>query len=432
MHLHVQKTTALAGCITPPSSKSQTIRGLIFALLAKGQSTLENALDSDDATDAIRVCRQLGAKITLENNKKIIIDSMGLPLQTNAHSIYSGNSGITTRFILPPLGLRQNTQEPIILDCGEQMRARPIRPLVTALKNLGLNIQYTKQEGSCPIAISGSLVGGITEVDGLSSQYLTALLISLPCAEIDSQITVHDLHERPYIEMTLQWLREQKIHFTHEKMADKDIFAITGNQRYQPFHKNIGGDFSSASILIAAAVLIPGQVELMGLDMQDPQGDKRLISILQEMGADITIESTRIIIQGGRPLAGIKIDANDIPDLLPALAVLGTQAQGKTEICNVRQARIKETDRIHSMREGLERMGAQIEEYPDGLTVYHSKLHGAQVKGFDDHRTVMSLALAGMLATGETQIDTAEAVKKTFPTFVEIMCSIGARMRLSA
>lgn len=432
LKLLIHKTTLLNGRVTPPSSKSQTIRGLIFATLASGQSTLNNVLDSEDAEDAIRVCQQLGVKITRENNKKIIIESDGLPLQTNINTVYTGNSGITTRFIFPLLGFRQNNQEPILLDCGEQMRARPIWPLVTALSHLGLNVQYMEKEGSCPIRISGHLRGGIAEVDGLSSQYLSALLIALPCAENDSQVTVRNLHERPYIEITLQWLQEQHIHYTHKNNADEDIFTIKGKQRYQSFQKNISGDFSSASYLIAAAVLLDGRVELKGLDMQDTQGDKRLITILQDMGADIAIESQQIIIHGGRTLTGIKIDANDIPDLLPVLAVIGTQSFGKTEIHNVKQARIKETDRIHSMREGLEKMGAHVEEYPDGLTVYQSELRGAKVRGFDDHRTVMSLALAGMLATDDTYIDDAQAIQKTFPTFVEIMQSIGAKMEFAA
>ncbi len=429
MHLLIHPTPTLAGKITPPSSKSQTIRGLVFALLAKGKSTLHNVLDSDDAEDAIRVCEQLGAHI-LRLKNKIIIDSTGLPLQTPCKTLYTGNSGITTRFITPLLGYRKNTAQSIVLNCGEQMRLRPIHPLTDALRNLGMTIEYLATENKCPLNISGTLVGGHASIDGLSSQYLSALLIALPCAEKSSQITVQNLHERPYIEMTLQWLDAQNMHYTHERNDATDVFHITGQQRYQPFEKTISGDFSSASCLMVAAAVTPGDVELTGLDMQDPQGDKQLIYILQKMGADITIESTRLIIHGGKPLTGLKIDANDMPDLLPALAVLGTQALGKTEIYNVKQARIKETDRIHSMTEGLTRMGAHIEEQADGMVVYQSKLKGAFVHGYDDHRTVMSLSIAGLLAEGETRIDDAEAIQKTFPTFVEIMRDLGANMEL--
>lgn len=430
MKLSVHKTTTLKGKASVPSSKSQTIRGLVFALLAKGRSVLENVLDSDDARDALHICRQLGATIIAEADR-LTIDSIGLPLQPNTDRLYSGNSGITTRFILPMLGFRQDASTPVVLDCGEQMRARPISPLVDALRSLELTIHYIDHENTCPITISGHLQGGTTTVNGLSSQYLSALLINLPCAPQDSKIIVNNLHERPYMDMTLQWLDDQHIHYTHQQQDEQDIYHIQGGQSYHPFHKYISGDFSSASYLIAAAALQQGCVELHGLDMRDPQGDKRLVTILQQMGADIQIDDTRLIIRGGKPLTGITVDANDIPDLLPTLAVIGTQAQGKTDICHVAQARIKETDRIHSMTEGLTRLGAQVTEHSDGMTIYPSTLRGAEVHGFDDHRTVMSLALAGMLAEQQpTIISDAEAINKTFPNFVEIMQSLGANMVL--
>jgi 3-phosphoshikimate 1-carboxyvinyltransferase len=255
-------------------------------------------------------------------------------------------------------------------------------------------------------------------------------LISLPCAPYDSTIKVKDLHERPYVEMTLHWLKEQNISYAHQYRENIDIFNIKGGQQYKKFNSTITGDFSSASYLIAAAALTPSHIVLQGLDMQEPQGDKRLVNILQEMGADIVVEPNHLVIRGGNALTGAKIDANDIPDLLPTLAVIGTQAKGKMEIYNVQQARIKETDRIHSMTRGLRRMGAIIDEHRDGMTVYKSTLSGAKVKGFGDHRTIMALALAGMLADGSTIIDNGEAINKTFPTFIDIMQSLGAKMEL--
>ncbi len=429
MNLIIHKTLTLSGQVTPPSSKSQSIRGLFFASLCKGESTLVNVLHSDDIEDAIHVCNLLGAQIIVTNNKMTVI-SQGLPIQTQTEAIYSGNSGITTRFLLPILGLRDNFQQVIQLDCGEQMRMRPIQSLVDALRQLGLEIHYLKNENVLPIAVSGVLKGGKAEVSGITSQYLSALLIALPCVANDSELSVKNLHERPYVEMTLRWLEQQKIFYRHETRADIDIYHIKGNQCYQPFHTTIAGDFSSASYLIAAAALMNGHVILEGLDMNDNQGDKRIVSILQAMGADIVIEPSRLTIRGGKTLTGMKIDANDIPDLLPTLAVIGAIAEGKTEICNVRQARIKETDRIHSMTEGLKRLGCQVEEFADSMTVYQSKLKGAEVKGYDDHRTVMALSLAGMLAEGTTSIEDAEAINKTFPTFITLMQSLGAKIDL--
>lgn len=430
MNLVIQQTTTLMGQVTPPSSKSQSIRAMFFALLASGNSTIINVLNSDDVKEAKRICSILGADITTEEGK-LSVSSAGFPLANTEASLNTGNSGITTRFVLPLLGLRKNHQVPIYLDCGEQMRARPVHSLIMALRQLGLSIDYLHEEGRLPVSIVGQLKGGKeVEVDGITSQYLSALLIALPCAQEDSLLTVKNLHERPYVEMTLDWLKKFNIQVEHSTAANVDRYHIKGGQRYPAFHTHIASDFSSASYLIAAAVLTQGSVEIVGLDMNDTQGDKRIVSILQEMGADIIPTAKGLLIHGGKPLTGISIDANDIPDLLPTLAVLGTKAQGRMQIRNVRQARLKETDRIHSLTEGLSRMGAQVQEYDDGMIVQQSSLQGAVLNGYDDHRTVMALALAGLLAQGQTVIQGSEAINKTFPTFVELMQSLGANMEV--
>ena len=207
-----------------------------------------------------------------------------------------------------------------------------------------------------------------------------------------------------------------------------DIYRIAGRHHYNAFKAVIPGDFSSASSLIAASVLLPGRVTLRGLDWYDSQGDKQLISWLQAMGANIRIASDAIVIEGGQPLQGMTIDARDTPDLLPVLAVIGSQAAGVTRLIHVPHARIKETDRIHSMTAGLRQLSAQIEAHADGLTVWSSRLHGAHVKGYGDHRTVMALTVAGLVAQGTTVISDAHAIQKTYPTFVEHLQSLGAHV----
>lgn len=412
-----------------PGSKSQSIRALILATLARGTSTLTNILESDDTDDAIRVCGQLGAKV-IETTDRVVVESAGLPLYPSETVIDTGNSGITNRFVMPLLGLRKNSATPITYTCSPQMRARPSLSLVEALQQLGMSITALDQSAPFPIRVTGPLCGGQAYVSGITSQFLSALLLSLPCAEVDSEILVKDLHERPYVEMTLRWLQQQGIRYQHDQNGDVDSFQIPGNQHYNPFDIMIPGDFSSASYFIAAAALTQGHIELTGLDMQDPQGDKRLITILQEMGADIEVRDHTLIIRGGRPLNGIRVDANDIPDMVPTLAVIGTQTQTPLEIYNVRQARLKETDRIHSMTEGLRRMGIHVEEREDGMIVTPGTLTGARVRGYQDHRTVMALAVAGMLAEGTTEVDDAEATHKTFPNFVEMMQSVGAKLEV--
>jgi len=437
MNLRVNKTTNLQGKATLPSSKSQTIRALILATLANGESVIKNVLDCEDVRSAISVCGGLGVEIE-RDGEDMLVRSNGLPLPPpltpsprrtgGENNLNSGDSGITTRFIMPVLGLRQNSNEEIILDCGEQMKKRPVTPLINALNDLGLKIKSLNNNGACPILAQGELQGGQTEIDGITSQYLSALLLSLPCAREDSEIKVSNLNERPYVDMTLQWLKEQDIIYDYRCENNLDIYNIKGGQNYHSFNKTISADFSSASYLIAAAVLLPSEVELIGLDINDKQGDKRLVEILQDMGADIKINGLKMVIKGGKKLNGQIIDCNDIPDMVPTLAIIGTQAQGKTELTNVSQARIKETDRLHSMSEGLKRMGAKIEEKDDGLVIYQSDLKGAQVRGYGDHRTVMALSVAGLLSEGQTIIDTAESINKTFPNYIELMRSIGSNM----
>ena len=427
MQLMVNKTLSLSGTAGLPGSKSQSIRGMFFALLAKGESTLFNVLDADDTQTAMRLCQTFGAEVAFKNGA-LTLTSRGVPAALTANEIHTDSSGLCTRFVLPLLGLRENFLDPILVSCSQQMQSRPIKSLLDALRVLGMQIQSIEQEEQLPVLVSGKLLGGKVEVDGTTSQYLSALLISLPCAPNDSEITVNNLHERPYVEMTLAWLKQQGIRFEHQQNNGSDIFSIPGGQGYQPFQSTIAGDFSSASCLLAAAALFPGEVELQHLDMNDAQGDKQLIHLLQKMGADIVVDEKKLKIKGGKPLQGIAIDANSIPDLLPALAVIATKAAGKTFIFNVEQARLKETDRIHSMTEGLTRMGATIEEHADGMTIYPSALQGAIVNGYGDHRTVMALSIAGLLAEGNTMITDGEAVTKTFPNYVQTMQSIGARI----
>jgi 3-phosphoshikimate 1-carboxyvinyltransferase len=425
MKLVVRPTACISGEVTSPSSKSQSIRAIFLSLLSEGESILNNILDSDDIADAINICRLFEVDIAKENDE-YILRSRGLPLSTQSLIINTGNSGISTHFIMPLLGLRKSVNKPVILTCNEQMRLRPVGPLVDALIALGLNIKYLNKDGYLPILVSKKLNGGKTEVAGITSQYLSALLLALPCARNDSEITVRDLRERPYLEMTIECLKEQGIQFVHHSERNMDRFTIKGRQIYKNFNKTITGDFSSASYLLAAAVMTQSNVAIYKLNMNDLQADKKLISILQEMGADIVVEAGQIIVKGGKPLKGMDIDASDMPDLLPTLAVIGSFAQGKTRIFNVPQARIKETDRIHSIAEGLTKMGCLVDTTPDGLTIHTSKLSGANVFGYGDHRTVMALCVAGLIAEGETTIDGAEAINKSYPNFIRAMKSLGA------
>jgi 3-phosphoshikimate 1-carboxyvinyltransferase len=250
-------------------------------------------------------------------------------------------------------------------------------------------------------------------------------LIAAPLAERDTEIDVFNIQEFPYIEMTLQWLNEQGVKY--EKNDNLTRFRVKGNQTYRAFEKTVPGDWSSGTFPLVAAAITKSDVLLKGLDINDVQGDKAVVGYLKKMGAVIITEKLGLRIKG-KPLQGREIDLNATPDALPALAVLGCFADGTTRLYNVAQARIKETDRIKVMAEELSKMAGRIEEMADGLIIHHSKLKGARVEGYFDHRVIMALVLAGLIAEGTTEISTAEAVDVTFPEFVGLMKSLGAKI----
>jgi len=186
-------------------------------------------------------------------------------------------------------------------------------------------------------------------------------------------------------------------------------------------------DFSSATFFLIAGVLCDADITLLGLDMNDVQGDKKVVTCLQEMGAPIRLENGGVHVRQGA-LQGIEIDMADIPDALPAMAVVGCFAGGKTVLRNVANARLKETDRISVMAVELKRLGARVEELPDGMIIHESRLKGCPVRGYGDHRVVMSLSVAGLAIPGRTEVDTAEAVEVTVPNFLQLIQGLGGKM----
>jgi 3-phosphoshikimate 1-carboxyvinyltransferase len=425
MYIVSAKTQTIQGVIDAPASKSEAIRALFFALQSPGTSLIHHMLDADDVTDTIRVCQALGARIE-RHGSSLALTSHGAPFSPAQTSLYTGNSGLATRLLLPILGLCTQPSARMTLDCGIQMRARPMAGLIHVLNQLGMKINSSQW----PLEVTGALTGGNATLTEPISQFLTSLLMSLPLAEQNSRITAPVIPAWSYVEMTLNWLQRLGIHYSHQQNNSVHTFSIPGKQQYKTFEYTLPGDYSSASYFIAAATMLPGSVRINGLDFNAPQGDKQLIHIIQQMGGDISFDGLDIVITGGKQLKGISIDASNIPDLLPTLAVLGTNAAGKTEIFNVAQARLKETDRIHSMTEGLTRLGANIQEHEDGMTIHSSRLNGTRVKGYQDHRTVMALSLAGLMADGETMIEDAESIQKTFPGFVTEMKTLGANMEI--
>ena len=401
------------GRITIPGSKSHTIRAVYIAGLAKGESVINKPLLSEDTLSAVNLCRALGADIKT-NEDNITVSGFGSHPQAPADIIDVGNSGTTLRIGLSTAALCDGD---VTLTGDDQIQSRPLTALITALNNLGAEVISTRNNGKAPVVVKGKAKGGETDLEAVTSQYLTSLLINAPLFENDTRIIVKELNELPYVDMTLKWLDKQDIKYENDNY---NKFIIKGSQSYQPFTETIPGDFSSASFFLALGALSEDEIILENLDFSDAQGDKRVVEILKDMGADVKIEDNTVRIKGNR-LNGLEIDMNDIPDALPVMAVVGCFAEGETKLLNVPQARLKETDRIKTMQTELSKMGADIEELKDGLIIKRSALKACEVSGHSDHRIVMALAVAGLKIREETVIDTAESVKITFPNFFDLI-----------
>lgn len=421
------RQSLLSGSIRIPASKSHTIRGVIMGTLAHGISTLIDPLDAADTQSAVQCCEKLGATIR-QNEGCWLIEGIGGSLPRHPVKLDVGNSGTTLGNLITVCATGEKS---ITLDGDASIQSRPFAPLLASLEQLGAVIESTGPNGTAPITIHGPLRGGEATVDETTSIYLTPLLVACPLAPHPCVLRINgEMNEQGYVRMTLDWLQTAQVECTYNEELTR--FEVPGGQAYRPFERVIPADFSSAAFPVCAAILaVDGEVTVHGLDFHDTQGDKKVFDVLCDMGADLKVDGRHLVVSRAERLCGARIDLSATPDALPILAVVGCAAEGETILENVAMARIKETDRIAVMREELSKMGADIEEMPAGLIVRKSDLRGAIVDGHDDHRVVMALAVAGLIAEGTTRIKSAESVQITYPTFVPSMKALGARLEAS-
>ncbi len=414
------KPSKTKGTTGVPGSKSHSIRAVALASLASGESAIFNPLDSEDGLSAATVYESLGAAIHKAEKVWRVKGFCAQPKEPRG-VLDVGNSGTTCRMALGSAALMQEGKTHF--DGDSQTRKRPMGPLLDALTNLGATT-WSSKGGRLPATVSGPWRGGQTMVDGTTSQFTSSLLLNAPFGENTSVIKPIHLNERPYVEMTLWWLDRLGLRYERDEYRK---FLIPGGQTLSGFEITVPADWSSAAFLAAAGALPGGDVTLEGLDMSDPQGDKKILQFLEEMGADVLITEAGVRVRGSG-LRGGEFDLNATPDLLPIMAILGGFAEGETRLANVPQARIKETDRISAMRSVLESLGGEAKELADGVIIKGGGLRGGTAHGFGDHRVVMSAAVAGLAAPEGVSVDTAEAMSITFPDFCERVASLGAEV----
>jgi len=418
--------SSVSGAVTVPASKSHTLRAILFASMADGDSLIRNFLQSPDAMAMIQACRQLGATIHIEQDQLRLKGCAGR-LQAPNDTIDAGNSGQVLRFIAAIAALSEH--EVIITGDTSIRTNRPVGPLLEGLMQLGATAESVDQTGFAPIRIQGPAVAGTAYIDGADSQPVSGLLMLMAFLPGASTLQVSNPGEKPWVDLTLDWFDRLGIAYQREGY---DQYRVAGSAALKAFEYTVPSDFSSMAYPIVAALITHQPITLHHVDMQDCQGDKQLIAALQQMGAQIETDDAAmtLTVKSDGPLVGQTLDINNFIDAITILAVVACFAQGETRIVGAAIARAKECDRINAMATELKKMGADIQEMPDGLIVKQSALSGADLETYHDHRLVMSLTVAALGATGDSTIKGIECVDKSYPGFVVQFQSLGAAIEI--
>lgn len=396
--------------VTIPGSKSCSARALVMAGLTRGQAELIGLADCDDTDYMLDGLTALGLRIE-RNGLDVVVH--GRPFTPPKAPLFLGNSGTAVRFLTAACATLDGD---VVVDGTARMRERPIADLADALQAWGVGL--TAENGCPPVRVRATgHFGGTTRVrGGASSQYLTGLLMVAPRATSATQIEIDgELVSKPYIDLTLAMMAERGVTASHD---DYRRFAVPHGQAYAPGAYAIEADASGASYFLAAAAIAGGRVRVLHLAPDSTQGDARFATVLARMGCHVQTGSDWIEVAGNGALKGIDIDLNAMPDMAQTLAVVALFAEGPTTIRNVANLRIKECDRISATAAELRKLGATVEEFPDGLHIVPGALRGAAIDTYDDHRMAMSFAMAGLRIPG-VSIRDPECVSKTFRDFFD-------------
>ncbi|EIQ6739181.1 3-phosphoshikimate 1-carboxyvinyltransferase [Salmonella enterica subsp. enterica serovar Typhi] len=415
--LTLQPIARVDGAINLPGSKSVSNRALLLAALACGKTVLTNLLDSDDVRHMLNALSALGINYTLSADRtRCDITGNGGPLRASGTlELFLGNAGTAMRPLAAALCLGQNE---IVLTGEPRMKERPIGHLVDSLRQGGANIDYLEQENYPPLRLRGGFIGGDIEVDGsVSSQFLTALLMTAPLAPEDTIIRVKgELVSKPYIDITLNLMKTFGVEIANHHYQQ---FVVKGGQQYHsPGRYLVEGDASSASYFLAAGAIKGGTVKVTGIGRKSMQGDIRFADVLEKMGATITWGDDFIACTRGE-LHAIDMDMNHIPDAAMTIATTALFAKGTTTLRNIYNWRVKETDRLFAMATELRKVGAEVEEGHDYIRITPpAKLQHADIGTYNDHRMAMCFSLVALSDTPVTILD-LKCTAKTFPDYFE-------------
>jgi len=418
--LTLSPVTSAIGEVQLPGSKSLSLRALLLAAVAEGDTRITNLLRSDDTERMLEALLSLGIKLEPTDDPTctdLMISGIAGPFNSKTHTeLFLGNSGASIRPLSAILCLSKGSYQ---VTGDEAMQSRPIKHLVDALLQLNAQIKYAGNSGYPPLAIAGTkLKGGNINIEGqVSSQYLTSLLLALPLAETDSLIQViGEQVSKPYLDITLNIMKKFGVTATH---SNHQLFRVPGNQCYQsPGRYMVEGDASSASYFLAAAAISGGTVRVNGIGKDSIQGDVAFVDVLETMGARVTRSAEWVEVSGAE-LNGIDMDLNHIPDAAMTIATAALFAKGTTTIRNIYNWRVKETDRMHAMSTELRKLGAIVKTGEDYISITPpDQIKSASIETYDDHRVAMSFSLAAFGGVPITIID-PDCTSKTFPNYFD-------------
>lgn len=412
-----------------PASKTHSFRALILAALAEGESFISQPKISSDWQEAVRAMQLYGASITEVDKATFRVQGVAGQLRTPADIINVNNSGTMLVFVA---GVAAACPGWSILTGDESLRTlRPVtKNFIAPFHQLGVTVISTKEDGMAPFVFKGKVNGGRAEMNGVGCQPVFSVLIAAALSEKPVELLVYSPGETAYIDLLLYWFNKVGLRYDHEHHTR---YVFPGNRPPRPFEARIPREWSAPGYPLLAALITPNsEIKVRGLDLNDPYGDKQLIYLLQQMGADLTIEADCLTARSSE-LCGIEADMNRLPDQVPTLAVAACFAKGETVIKNALTARWKECDRIAAVCKELQKMGAKVTEREDGLVIHQDgtwRLQGAAVDGYYDHRMVMAFSVAGLGAQGETVISDAQMVEKSFGNYVPEMQQAGAKLQV--
>ena len=401
----------VSASVCVPGSKSLTQRALVVASLAQGHSFISNALIAQDSLHLIDGLRALGAQIVYSEGGYFISGTAG-KITNSGKELFLGNNGTALRFLTALVCLGKGKY---VLTGEKRLCERPVGALVDALKKMGADI-YSRN--NCPpveVNANGLTGGKITLHDIESSQYVSALLLCAPYTPKGMDLTLQGgVVSTPYIDLTIAVMNDFGAKITQ---TEKYEYHVTAGEIYQGRKYSVEGDASSASYFFLAAALLKKTIRVIGINRQSKQGDIRLLDVLEELGCKVRSGENWVEVTGNNlAKSDFTFDLNDMPDMVPTLAVLASFRKGQTVINNVAHLRIKESNRLAALVAELNRTGIEAQEMSEGLVIQGGKMRPAKIETYNDHRIAMSFAIAGLVVRG-IEISDKKCVDKSFPAF---------------